>query len=191
VGNTSTTIAGNPKYDMATAKWGKGWRLPTQAEFEEMIAASGRNWTYDDSSGVKKYIATFPNGKTLDLPHDGYMNSSKTEKFYPAHLFYWTSEATTADSAQMPYCMNADGPRSFEFIPTEKYKHLMIRPVYDNSNISRNTLSKKLKALKTESEVLAYDVNSSKEGYELHKNLVNKYQPLYNLYKGCNNCNTE
>jgi len=38
----------------------------------------------------------------------------------------------------------------------------------------------------SESEVLAYDVNSSKEGYELHKNLVNKYQPLYNLYKGCN-----
>ena len=43
----------------------------------------------------------------------------------------------------------------------------------------------------SESEVLAYDVNSSKEEYELHKNLVNKYQPLYNLYKGCNNCNTE
>ena len=136
VGNTSSSITGNPKYDIATAKWGAGWRLPTKAEFEEMIAASGRSWTYDDSTGVKKYIATFPNGKTLDLPYDGYMNSSKTEKSYSAHLFYWTSEATTADSAQMPYYMHASGPRSFSFVPTEKYMHLMIRPVYDGGGSS-------------------------------------------------------
>ena len=136
VGNTSKNIAGNPKYDIATAKWGKGWRLPTQAEFEEMIAASGRSWTYDDSTGVKKYIATFPNGKTLYLPYDGYMNSSKTEKSYSAHLFYWTSEATTADSAQMPYYMHASGPRSFSFVSAEKYMHLMIRPVYDGDSSS-------------------------------------------------------
>lgn len=61
--------------------------------------------------------------------------------------------------------------------------------VKHNTRKKSKNLSVNLKA-SSESEVLAYDVNSSKEGYELHKNLVNKYQPLYNLYKGCN-CDNE
>ena len=133
VGNTSTSIAGNPKYDIATAKWGKGWRLPTQAEFEEMIEASNERWTYDISDGIKKYIATFPNGKTLEFPYDGYMNSSCTEKVWDSHGYYWTANAT--DDLLEAYAFHMSGPRARTFPTSEKYIHAFIRPVYDDGSI--------------------------------------------------------
>lgn len=67
---------------------------------------------------------------------------------------------------------------------------MLIRPVKDKNLNTRRILKAAKASPKKESEVLAYDVNSSREDYELHKNLVNKYQPLYNLYKGCK-CNDE
>ena len=134
VGNTSTSIAGNPKYDIATAKWGNGWRLPTKAEFEEMIAASNERWTYDTSDGIKKYIATFPNGRTLEIPYDGYMNSSCTEKVWDSHGYYWTADANTADITQQPYAFHMNGPRARSFPNAERCMHLMIRPVYDDGH---------------------------------------------------------
>lgn len=129
VGNTSSSIAGNANYDIAVAKWGGRWRMPTKAEYEEMVSAAvNAAWTYDASSGVKKYIATFSNGMTLDFPYDGYMNSSCTEKSYDTHGFYWTADAATG---QMPYYFHMSGPRSRSYTSAEKYMHLFIRPVYD------------------------------------------------------------
>ena len=129
VGNTSTSIAGNANYDIAVAKWGGHWRLPTKAEYEEMVSAAvNAAWTYDASGGVKKYIATFSNGNKLEFPCDGYMNSSCTEKSYDTHGFYWTADATTG---QMPYYFHIGGPRSRSYTSAEKYMHLFIRPVYD------------------------------------------------------------
>ena len=127
-GNTSTSIAGNANYDLAVAKWGGRWRMPTKAEFEEMVNAASTSWTYDGSTGVTKYIATFPNGETLEFPYDGYMNSTCTEKAYETHGFYWTATAT---SDQMPYYFHMSGPRSRSFTTAEKYMHVLIRPVYD------------------------------------------------------------
>ena len=129
VGNTSTSIAGNANYDIAVAKWGGHWRLPTKAEYEEMVSAAvNAAWTYDASGGVKKYIATFSNGNKLEFPCDGYMNSSCTEKSYDTHGFYWTADLGTD---QMPYYFHMSGPRSRSYTSTEKFMHLFIRPVYD------------------------------------------------------------
>lgn len=129
VGNTSSSIAGNPNYDLAVAKWGGHWRLPTKAEYEEMVSAAvNAAWTYDASGGVKKYIATFSNGNKLEFPYDGYMNSSCTEKSYDTHGFYWTADLGTD---QMPYYFHMSGPRSRSYTSTEKFMHLFIRPVYD------------------------------------------------------------
>ena len=36
-GKNMNDISGNATYDVATAKWGKGWRMPTKEEFEELV----------------------------------------------------------------------------------------------------------------------------------------------------------
>ncbi len=129
-GNTSTSIAGNPNYDIAVAKWGGHWRLPTKAEYEELInAAVSDTWTYDTSGGVKKYIASFSNGQSLEFPYDGYMNSSLSEKVSDSHGYYWTADAT--DDLLKAYVFHMNGPRARTFPTSEKYIHVFIRPVYD------------------------------------------------------------
>lgn len=131
VGNTSSSISGNPKYDIATAKLGSGWRMPTKAEFEEMIAASvDKTWTYDDSNGIRKQIATFPNGNTLEFPCAGYMNSSRTEKLDDLEGYYWTADINTKDTTQAQF-FHIYGSQVRTFFNAEKYMHLMVRPVYD------------------------------------------------------------
>ena len=128
-GNTSTNIGGT-KYDIATAKWGKHWRLPTRAEFQELIDASvnGR-WTYSSDGGFQKYTATLPNGETLEIPIYGYMTSTLSEVAHTTQGYYWTSEATTD---QQPYALHIGGPRASSqvFQNSPKSLHLFIRPVY-------------------------------------------------------------
>ena len=36
-GKDMDDISGNATYDVATAKWGKGWRMPTKEEFDELV----------------------------------------------------------------------------------------------------------------------------------------------------------
>ena len=126
VGNTSTNIGGT-KYDIATAKWGKRWRLPTREEFQELIDASGGVWTYDTNSGIKKYIVTLPNGETLDFPIDGYYDNDLTNHYYPNYGYYWTSDCEGGD---MPYVLSVSGPRSQTFLQSSKARHRFVRAVY-------------------------------------------------------------
>ena len=129
MGNTLTDIGGT-KYDIATAKWGKRWRLPTRAEFQELIDASvnGR-WTYSSDGGFQKYTATFPNGETLEIPIYGYMTSNLSEVAHTTQGYYWTSECTTD---QQPYALHIGGPRASSqvFQNSPKSLHLFIRAVY-------------------------------------------------------------
>lgn len=126
VGNTSTNISGNAKYDIATAQWGKHWRMPTQEEFQELVNKSYGTWVYKED-GIQRYIATFPNGATLEIPINGYMTSTLSELANKRHGYYWTSEAT---SNQKPYSWNLDGPRSQSFDTNDKKMHFFVRPVY-------------------------------------------------------------
>lgn len=56
--------------DVARAKWGNPWQVPTKADFDELIREC--TWIYDESH--RGYIATGPNGKSLFFPLSGYKN---------------------------------------------------------------------------------------------------------------------
>ncbi|MBQ4484692.1 MAG: hypothetical protein II934_06810 [Prevotella sp.] len=126
VGNTLTNIGGT-KYDIATAKWGKHWRLPTRAEFEELIEASGGFWTYDDNAGIKKYVATLPNGEKLDIPVNGYYDNALSNHYSPSNGYYWTADCVGGD---VPYVFSITGPRSQIFQESSKVRHRFVRAVY-------------------------------------------------------------
>lgn len=60
---------GGTEYDIAHAKWGGAWRLPTRAEQEELVERCA--WEKSSLDGVAGYTVTGPNGNTIFLPGVG------------------------------------------------------------------------------------------------------------------------
>ena len=48
-------FAGNSSYDAAVANWGAPWRMPTKAEFEELLANCTYRWTGDGAEFTSKH----------------------------------------------------------------------------------------------------------------------------------------
>ncbi|MDE5739085.1 MAG: DUF1566 domain-containing protein [Bacteroidaceae bacterium] len=79
-------ISGNSKYDAARANWGGSWRLPSEAEFEELKLQC--TWTWMNGSNGYKIIG--PNGNSIFLPAAGYRNGSSLNTA-GGRGFYWSS----------------------------------------------------------------------------------------------------
>lgn len=93
--------------DAATANWGKGWRTPTEEQWDELIDNTTSTWT--TQNGVEGIRFTASNGRTLFLPAAGIRWGSE---FYFDGLdgFYWSS------SPYIIYPSNPSKARSFDFI---------------------------------------------------------------------------
>lgn len=84
-------FAGDARYDMATAEWGKGWCTPTVAQCQEL---ANLNWVYSASylgTGRAGWVITAENGNSIFLPSSGWMNNTNTHKDGTTWM-YWTSE---------------------------------------------------------------------------------------------------
>jgi len=80
--------------DAATANWGKGWRMPTGVEFEELTNNCTITWT--TQKGVNGRLFTGPNGNSIFLPAAGYRLDSS---LYGGGSYglYWSSSLDTGD----------------------------------------------------------------------------------------------
>ncbi|MBO4417653.1 MAG: Ig-like domain-containing protein [Bacteroidales bacterium] len=85
-----------PEYDAAHVNWGGSWRMPTLAEWEELIGEC--TWTWTTQNGVNGRLVTGPNGNSIFLPATGYR--------YRAYLYntgvygnYWSSSLETEYSS--------------------------------------------------------------------------------------------
>ena len=76
------------QYDAATANWGGSWRMPTKAEYNELL--NNCTWTWTTQNGVNGYKVTGPNGNSIFLPAAGYRGASS---LYHAgsYGYYWSS----------------------------------------------------------------------------------------------------
>lgn len=74
-------------YDPAGTSMGGSWRMPTEAELEELISKC--KWTWTTQGGVQGYRVTGKNGNSIFLPANG--NNSQTNNPVGS---YWTSEAS-------------------------------------------------------------------------------------------------
>ena len=55
--------------DAATARLGVNWRMPTKAEFDELL--NNCTATFTTSNGINGYLFTGPNGNSIFLPMAG------------------------------------------------------------------------------------------------------------------------
>lgn len=92
--NPPTDICGT-SLDIATAKWGGDWRLPTEAEMAELIDKCSWEWTVND--GTPGMTVTGPNGNSVFLPAGGDRFGTE-QRDYGAYGYYWTGTINTEET---------------------------------------------------------------------------------------------
>ena len=79
--------------DAARANWGGTWRMPTNAEFEELINNCNSEWT--TLNGVKgRKFTSKKNGNSIFMPAAGYRNDTNLSNVGSGG-YYWSSSLNT------------------------------------------------------------------------------------------------
>ncbi|MBR4156463.1 MAG: carboxypeptidase regulatory-like domain-containing protein [Bacteroidales bacterium] len=127
-GQNVADISGNAQYDVATALWGNGWRMPTQADFEELAKeCTWKHTKVDDIYGndIEGQMVTGPSGKSIFFPFTGYMAWESLIWSYKA--YYWTS---TPDGKNYARGITFDyDAEDYLILPNYKWYGCCIRPV--------------------------------------------------------------
>jgi hypothetical protein len=63
----------DPEDDAAYVNWGDKWRMPTDAERDELV--ENCTWTWTTQNSINGYKVTGPNGNSIFLPAGGYKGS--------------------------------------------------------------------------------------------------------------------
>ena len=112
-----------PMDDAATVRWGGGWRMPTKAEWQELLYNTTVTWT--TQNGVNGRLVTSNNGNSLFLPAAGYRLESS---LYDAgsNGNYWSSLLTINPYWAWILNFNSD---SYSMIDKSRYEGLSVRAV--------------------------------------------------------------
>lgn len=130
-GKDMNDISGNATYDVATAKWGKGWRMPTKEEFDELVTYCPFP-KYEKQNGRwgQKFTNRI-NGRTIFLPATGFKENGSKHQEASGCGNYWTStpqEGTYKNGAHEYHFGAALG----EMGQGERSSGFAIRAVIDN-----------------------------------------------------------
>ncbi len=126
---TPQNISGT-EYDIATAKWGQGWRMPSKENWKELIEKC--KWTREKAFHVYGYRVEGPSGNSIFLPNTGLRfgeSISNTDAGY-----YWTSEMALNDRECACYYY-FDGYKHNGIVNTRNYVNVYsgraVRPIHD------------------------------------------------------------
>ena len=114
-------FSGDAQYDAATANWGGPWRMPTEAEAEELLRCNWKKVVINDVNGYK---VTGVNGNSIFIPKAGYI--SDEDFFYKDRASWlWTS---TPRNLREAYSMYDDSYTRGDF----RTRGIPVRPVIDD-----------------------------------------------------------
>ena len=116
----------DPADDAATAKLGSSWRMPTSAEFKELLDNCTWTWTtQDDVNGYE--VKSKKNGNSIFLPAAGIrIDSGRNGNGNLGG--YWSSSLYTADTATAQHLyFNSD---EFDWYSNYRFCGLSVRPVH-------------------------------------------------------------
>ena len=115
--------------DVATAKWGSEWQMPSQAQFQELINSNNTTTTWTQQSGVNgRLIKSKKNGNSIFLPAAG-NKESKLLNDQGAKGYYWSRSLGTSssDGSGLYFYSNVIGTDCD--IDLARYMGLSVRPV--------------------------------------------------------------
>jgi uncharacterized protein (TIGR02145 family) len=125
------TYSGNPDvlpsdYDAATANWGDNWRMPTKAEFEELLNNTTNSWK--TQNGVKGRLFTATNGNSIFLPAAGYRWGWGSDLINAgSYGYYWSRSLRTGNQYNAWYLyFNSDDCEVYDYY---RGSGLSVRPV--------------------------------------------------------------
>ena len=93
-------ISGNVEYDAARANWGGSWRLPTKAEFEELL--NNCQWTFITMGNHNGYKVIGPNGNYIFLPAAGHRDGAVLNNS-GSNGHYWGSSPSDSENSYRLY----------------------------------------------------------------------------------------
>ena len=76
-----------PNEDAATVHWGKGWKMPTKAQFDELLANTTDEWTAINGIYGRKFTAS--NGKYIFFPAAGYVDGGSLN-YIGVNGYFWS-----------------------------------------------------------------------------------------------------
>lgn len=118
-------ISGIPYHDVARAKWGDSWRIPTKEEMNELRYYC--DWTWTNQNGINGYKITGKNGNSIFLPAAGICTNTFCS-FSGGGGFYWTA---TPKGLADAYSLNFHHKEHNLSSVYSRYNGLCIRPVSD------------------------------------------------------------
>ena len=127
-GKQMSNISGNAQYDAATANWGGNWRMPTKAEYDELLNNCTWTWTTQNSvNGCK--VTSKTNGNSIFLPATGYYCDGASLSRAGSIGRYWSSTPDESSSS-FAYDLNFGSGGRYIFYCRRDYGH-SVRPVVE------------------------------------------------------------
>lgn len=96
IGVKDNKTALDPEDDVARAKLGGKWRMPTDAEWTALREQCEWKWTGNYNGTARGRIVTGPNGNSIFLPTAGYRGDTSL-KDTDSYGGYWSSSLSTED----------------------------------------------------------------------------------------------
>ena len=92
-------IGGDPELDVVTATYGEGYRMPTQAEAQELVDNCEIEWVEENGQRCAK--VTGPNGNFILLPAGSYMQGTSLRAgTFLERCYYWTADSDGEEEDQ-------------------------------------------------------------------------------------------
>ena len=130
-GYTDTLTTLQAQDDAAQMQKGGHWRMPTDAEWEEL--RKNCTWTKAEQGGQAGYIATSKiNGNRIFIPVAGFRSGDNIVLEYIGG--YWSSSLNqTKQSCAYGLYINIDEDRVGKYSNSSRHNGFLIRPVYDEN----------------------------------------------------------
>ena len=145
-----SSYAGDPKYDLATAKWGEGWYTPTKEQWDELIKYC--DWDYVMINGINGVI--FTSKKTYNyifLPSTGYTDDETYKlKYTTYNLAYWSC-TTQRNNGAFAYIANYE---QGYVTSTNRYVAHCVRAVCGVSSETVNAVQTATEVVQTISDIV-------------------------------------
>ena len=120
--DNKTTL--EPGDDVAHVKWGGSWRMPTQAEQDEL--RNNCTWTWSTLNGVNGYRVTGPNGNSIFLPAAG-CRVVTAVLYQGSYGNYWSSSLYSYGNSHAYYLYFYSS--DYDWNDNSRYYGQTVRPV--------------------------------------------------------------